>query len=337
MPRYNPEVDEPYKQYVASATHSAIKDTRTIEVLAHVFTNLAASLSQKVGDRIVDRTLFGENPPPFYRYSHRLPILGKEFFRAAAERQPDYLAECDIYCITWPTRNKGIMLDIQIPIGEYGMYLGWAIMDATRAVYHLISDSMKEECSRIDRMYKDFIDDESLTRETAQGHSIYTLIEGAHTIGTTLALLTLRRVPGFEEDPLSLIHRIHEDNILNELSQRAPSGLLAPMAREGIAWARSPLEFDIESSTLRLTEEAKQLLTESKVIHTQIRPSSPAFRHRGCPAGKTEVVGTDGEIHSRTGIDYLTDILLRQLDYQYPVISQQQQEITVIQHARIEY
>ncbi len=331
MPRYNPEVDGPYKTYISAAHYPVIQDTRRVEVLAHVFTHLAASFHQKAGDIVVDRAEFEGITIPLRRYHHSPRPMGEEYFENTENKQPGYLTRDDVYLMTWPAGNKGAMLEVTIPVGEYGVDLGWAIMDATRATYSLIGNSMREECSHVDRKYKYFIGGEGsvFNRETAQAHSIHTLIEGVQTIGLTLALLTLRKAPGFEDDPLQLMRALHDGKLLDEISQRAPTGLLAPMAREGISWARSPLEVDEESGEMFLSEETKRYFANSR---QEARPSAPGFRARGCPAGKPDVVNAQGGTYPRTGIDYMAEVFLRQLEYQYPLIVQAQQETTIIEY-----
>lgn len=201
------------------------------------------------------------------------------------------LPRFESYFQSWPSDNSPIKgLDILVPVGEYGERWSMSLLQATRALYSLLTEQpetqMLSECSQANEKYGDL-----LTGHTFQKDSVRTFAEGFQTMAAITSVLMAQKVEGYEHDPVALFSKLVNKGRIEQAALRLPISVAFPMVDSGLHFDH-PLQ--ATTNGVAFTDDFLQLLADEKAASLTSDSKFPTT-HMGCPvAMKSTPLQEDG-------------------------------------------
>lgn len=296
--RFNPEVDN-HETYLQQDSHEH-KHARAVSVLTGIFNPLVAEFVESIADvnpaDILEKT--GTEPEielgdlsPHY-YSNPTPT----FYGKPLRHVDRYFSSPSLY-----NRHES---PLYAPVGEYGPEMAGFLIQAGRSMQTLLLKHPTNHYQQTDQKYEKF-----LSQETFQKKTFPIMMEAIQSIVAGLSLLTVDKVPGYDNDPMKLCQDIVNSNLLERIANLIPPAYIFPMARKGTVF-NNPLE-NVHGKLILSAILEKDLL---RAHHEAQLAAMEGSRGRGCPAAARTI--TDGD-HKTSGITLLSRSLLPFLSYEY--------------------
>jgi len=315
--RFNPAVHQDSEEYIADAKGPFDHNFRVSLVLGGIFTPLCEQfhdnlMASKLESGLpIPRFLSGREPKIYMfdtdpKSKHEREIYVDSIFSTSIPVQP-MLGEC---LSTGHFSND--TFDISIPIGLYGKDLAVATVQTVRALYALLPKTVGVEAFEVFKENK-----YTLLTETFQSDPIYSMMEGALTIGQAYAVLSADKNPHYQDDPVGLFRRLLQEKVFDQFAAYLPAGKLPTLAHRG-----ATIEGAFDQDTFQLTGTLRgQLQHEREAVIRQRGIRSVRITHKGCPVAREHTPtpheeGTPGVI-DKSGITLMGEVFADYLEHYY--------------------
>ena len=201
---------------------------------------------------------------------------------------------------------------VLVPVGEYGPALALAALQAARATNACIHETMREECSKTNEEYEALMWNETYQNDQV----IATLTDAVQTIAASYALLTAKKINGYEDNPLGIFLEVVRNKQLNLLAKESPLADIVPMSLNGVAY-----EETLEQTSAGNIHLSPRLLDFIRAEKAADRGKSiPQYRGEGCPAALENTPYMhhgQREVIRESGINLMAEVFYLYLDYFY--------------------
>lgn len=181
-----------------------------------------------------------------------------------------------------------------------------------RTFYSIMPDLISDEAAGLKTEHNYLI-----KKETFQSNPIFSMMEGALSIGQAFAVLSAGRNPHYKSDPVELFRKLIETNTFNQLAGLLPLARIAPMVHEGM-YFNDP----IDPKTFKLTSALqKNLAAERNAVYEKNHENSSGVTFNGCPVARKNTPvqhedGSPGKIEE-SGINLMAKVFADYLEHYY--------------------